>query len=70
MSTNPLDKPLDKMLKKELIQYVQELQKKDREHSSAFIRWTAYRESRVDFEAKLAEEKQEAITALEVWKSG
>ena len=69
-ATNPLDKPLSKMLKRELIQYAKELEKKAEEHGKAYLSWEAYRESRSEFEAKLKEEKNEAITALEVWKSG
>jgi predicted amino acid-binding ACT domain protein len=64
------DKPLSKMLKKELIQYIKELEKKAEEHAKAYLSWKAYRESREQVEAKLKEERNEARTALEVWKSG
>ena len=64
------DKPLPKMLKKELIQYVKELEKDKMEHVRASSSWDHYRETRTDVELKLKEERSEAITALEVWKSG
>jgi chromosome segregation ATPase len=63
------EKPLPKMLKKELIQYIKELEKKAEEHSKAFISWENYRKSIEPREEKLKEERYEAIKALEVWKS-
>ena len=58
------------MLKKDLIQRVEELEKKAWEDDKAFISANAYQKSRELVENKLEKEKQEAITALEVWKSG
>ena len=64
MSTNPLDKPLSKMLKKELIQYAKELETKDAAHSKARMSWEHYRETRTDVEVKLKEARNRALSIV------
>jgi len=65
-----LNKPRAKMVKRELLGYIKELERTGSEHSRAYQSAKDDKMSWEGREAKLKEDKQEAITALEVWKSG
>jgi hypothetical protein len=65
-----LEKPLSKMLKKELVKVVKDYQTQEKATNKSLDQAEAYRERRQQVENKLKEERHEAITALEVWKSG
>jgi hypothetical protein len=65
-----LEKSLSKMTKKELLKTVKDYQELEEKLNKSVDQLEEHNERHTARENKLKEEKQEAITALEVWKSG
>jgi len=63
-------KPVKKMIKKELIEYINECEEREMARNEAMKKTMQYQEDAESRERKLREEKAEALTALELWKSG